>query len=127
MKIETKFSIGDKVLYNNRIYTVECIHLRSNKNIRYTLRGYTLLHSVEESRLSKAPRYSVGEKVWIMYEYDIYHCIVKSNHSNIVTALHKDRWFIYDESIFYTTKEALLAAIPCHELPAYETPTMAKV
>lgn len=120
MKIETKFNVGDRVMYDGSVYTISNINWNSYRGIKYTLDSATHWCHTNEDQLSLAPRYSVGDKVWTLASDSCYQMRVvdiskdfsgyKLEHPAIEQVFRK-------ESELYPTKESLLASIPCHELP----------
>ncbi len=120
MKIETKFNVGDRVMYDGSVYTIGCIHWNSDAGfVKYTLDSAAHWRHAEESKLSLAPRYSIGDKVWTLASGSCYQMRVvdiskdfsgyKLEHPAIEHVFRK-------ESELYPTKESLLASIQCHEL-----------
>lgn len=64
MKIETKFNVGDRVSFNQKTYTVVAIEWNSVANVvYYEIEDAAGGCAVQESKLSLAPRYSIGDKV----------------------------------------------------------------
>jgi hypothetical protein len=118
MKIETKFNVGDKVIYDSSVYAIIQIGWTSDKPMPwYALDSNKSCRHANEDQLSPATRYSVGAKVWVMMHNNIYQV-------KIMTIIRPGRYKVYsdlldttfNEDELYPTKESLLASIQCYEL-----------
>lgn len=119
MKIETKFNVGDRVMYDGSVYTISCIHWNSDAGfVKYTLDSDTHWRHAEESKLSLAPRYSIGDKVWVMIHNNAHQVEIKmiprpGRYQIACKHIHTT----FNEDELHPTKESLLASIQCYELP----------
>ena len=121
MKIETKFNVGDKVLYDGRVYTITQAGWTSDRTMPwYTLDSNKDCRHTNEDQLLPAPRYAVGDKVWALVYSHCYQMKVigtDKNSSDYILEHPVIKQVFRQVSEFHSTKEALLASIPCHELP----------
>ncbi|RDY22978.1 hypothetical protein CHF27_010760 [Romboutsia maritimum] len=72
-KSNTKYFVGDKIVYNGNIYICKVDHSRLSPTIKY------VWNKVEIPKWEKSTKYSVGDIV--MYENKVYEC--KVDHSKL--------------------------------------------
>ncbi len=122
MKIP-KYKIGDKIFVRGETRIIQAIdiHIRKFNTTVYYFYNTNLSrrwdYAIHEDAIVLAPRYEVGDKVWLMHLGEIYHGVVTNWEPTTKTfdVRYQTITIVRKAADLHPTKESLIESIPCHD------------